>query len=163
MHVNEQSCVRPHISGVKRIYVVDDEQLIARTLCLILGIFGYEASMFFDAESAWEAIQQSAPDMVLSDVVMTGEMNGVDLAERLAVTHPRIKVMLISGQGMSSDALKRARERGFSPEIRMKPVAPRELLTSIEALLGSREQKLVRSSWPLSSNVLTTAAQVAAF
>ncbi len=157
MHAESYTSYTVKAPGKKRIYVVDDEQVIARTLCIILEMFGYEASMFFSAESALEAVQQAAPDLILSDIVMMGEMNGVELAELLAKTHPFINVMLISGQGLASDACRSAQKRGFSPEVRMKPIAPRELLARIEVLLGPREDKPVRRSWPLNHEALVAA------
>ena len=157
MHCSEQMCVTAHVPKKNRIYVVDDEQIIARTLCVILQRSGYEASMFFSAESALEAIQNSAPDLVLSDVMMMGEMDGVELAEVLSETHPLIKVMLISGQGMSSGSLKKANSRGFCPEIWIKPIAPKELLGKIGALLLPRQDKLVYQSCPMGQVALATA------
>ena len=158
MHGAEYTRVTAQTTQKKRIYVVDDEQVIASTLCTILELSGYEASMFFSAESAWAAIQNSAPDMVLSDVMMTGEMDGVDLAELLAATHPLIKVMLISGHGTSSDPLRRAQDRGFFPEIRTKPIAPKELLSRIKTLLGFREDKAMNCSWPMGQDAFAAAA-----
>lgn len=136
-------------AGKPKIYVVDDEQVIASTLCLILQRVGYDASMFFSAETALAAIHSAAPDLVLSDITMTGAMNGVDLAELLAQTHPLTKVLLVSGMGNSSYSLRNAKARGFVPEVRMKPISPPLLLAEIAGLLAKPASRSSHRSLPL--------------
>lgn len=136
MSIHECKCFASYVSQKKRVYVIDDEQVVARTLCWILEKSGYEASMFSDAKSALEQIQKVQPDLVLSDLLITGEMNGIDLAELLAAQYPGIKVMLLNGDPRSSGPLNRAQDRRFFPNIYMKPIAPPVLLNKIAALLA---------------------------
>ena len=52
--------------------VVDDDSEVAYYLELLLGS-DYQVVCRFNAESALEAITESVPDLILSDVVMPGK------------------------------------------------------------------------------------------
>ena len=119
-----------------RIYVVDDEQMIGQTLCLILRMSGYEATAFPSAESALLAIDARRPDLVISDVVLNGAMNGIEFAERLSRTHGTVEVLLMSGLGTFSEAYAAASSRGFTPNVRVKPVPPKLLLEEVKTKLA---------------------------
>jgi CheY-like chemotaxis protein len=71
----------------KRIFVVDDENVIADTLAAILRRAGYEASAFYDAQSALAQVEAARPELVISDVVMPG-MSGLDMAVLIRERHP---------------------------------------------------------------------------
>src|SRR5450631_1393180 len=60
-----------------RLLIVDDEQVIADSLALILGQFGYETTAIYSGERAVEAASALTPDVVISDVAMGG-MNGIE-------------------------------------------------------------------------------------
>jgi DNA-binding response OmpR family regulator len=114
----------------KRIYVVDDERTIADTLAVILRHAGYEASVFYDAQSALQEADSRTPDLVISDVVMPG-MSGVDMAVLIRERHPACKVLLFSGQADTVNVLETARSQGYDFELLAKPVHPTDLLARI--------------------------------
>lgn len=116
----------------KRVFVVDDEQCIADTLTTILRTCGYEAIALYDGESAWSACSKTAPDLVISDVVMPG-ISGIDLAIRIRERYPECKVLLFSGMAASSDLLEDARRQGYDFEVLAKPVHPADLLSRMAA------------------------------
>src|SRR5579871_6455104 len=62
-----------------RVLVADDEQVIANTLAIILNQAGFEARAVFSGEKAIEALDTFQPDMLISDVIMTG-MTGIEAA-----------------------------------------------------------------------------------
>ena len=61
-----------------RVLVADDEQVIANTLAIILNQAGFEARAVYSGEKAIEALDIFHPDMLISDVIMTG-MTGIGL------------------------------------------------------------------------------------
>lgn len=124
----------------KRIFVVDDEQVIARTVTLILELSGYEACMFLDAESALAEFRLSSPDLVITDVLLP-RMNGIAFAEQFLRENPSLHLILMSGQAASSDLVRHARERGFSVHVHAKPVHPQDLLAEIAKLLSRKESE----------------------
>ena len=114
----------------KRIFVVDDERIIADSLATILNNSGYEASSFYDAESALLACELGNPDCLITDVVMPG-MSGIDLAVEIRDRFPACQVLLFSGQAATSDLLTTVRGRGHDFDVLPKPVHPKDLLAKL--------------------------------
>jgi CheY-like chemotaxis protein len=113
----------------KRIFVVDDEVLIAETLARILRNSGYEA----DAGSALARCESCRPDLVISDVVMPG-MNGAEMAVLIRDRYPACKILLFSGQAYSMDVLAAVGKQGYGFELLAKPIHPTDLLAKIAGL-----------------------------
>jgi DNA-binding NtrC family response regulator len=115
----------------RRIFVVDDEFVVASTLALILRHKGYEAISFSAPLEVLEAARAEAPDLLISDVIMP-QFSGIDLAIRLQEQCPRCKVLLFSGQIATAGLLETARANGYDFEILAKPVHPTDLLKKIK-------------------------------
>lgn len=120
-------------SAAPLIYVVDDENIIAQTLATILIGAGFSAIAFNDPNAALIAFSAVRPDILLSDVVMPG-INGIELAIRIRQTHPRCKVLLLSGQLTTNDLLQKSKREGHNFDILAKPFPPDELLTKLHDL-----------------------------
>jgi DNA-binding NtrC family response regulator len=114
-----------------RIFVVDDEFIVASTLALILRHEGYDAQSFAAPQSVLEAARSEAPDLLISDVIMP-QFSGIDLAIRLQQQCPHCRVLLFSGQAATAGLLEDARSNGYDFEILAKPVHPTELLKKIK-------------------------------
>jgi CheY-like chemotaxis protein len=115
-----------------KVLVADDEQVIANTLAIILNQAGFEARAVYSGEKALEAIDTFAPDMLISDVIMTG-MTGIEAAIQTRERCPNCKILLFSGQAATADLLERARSQGHEFEILAKPVHPTDLLAKLRA------------------------------
>lgn len=118
-----------------RVFVVDDEPLIASTVGLILSQQGFEVTTFTNPLKALEAIQMRPPDLLLTDVVMP-ELSGIELAIVIRETCPSCKVLLISGQLATSDMLAASHKRGHDFAVLTKPVPPVEMIAGVRAGLG---------------------------
>jgi DNA-binding response OmpR family regulator len=116
-------------------FVVDDEHLIADTLVVILRRSGFSAFAFYDAASALEFAATVTPDIVISDVQMSG-MNGVDLAIALRKSAPEVKMLLFSGQASTADLLSKAHDNGYTFSVLAKPIYPTDLLAQVSSLMG---------------------------
>jgi CheY-like chemotaxis protein len=114
-----------------RVFVVDDEFIIASTLTTILKRHGFDAASFTDPLEALEAARLEVPDLLISDVVMPG-LSGIDLAIRLRESTPHCKILLFSGQAATADLLEAARENGHGFEVLSKPIHPTDLLRKIK-------------------------------
>jgi len=113
-----------------RVFIVDDEQIIAQTLAMILEQSGYAATAFFDPLQALLAASLNAPDLLISDVVMP-QLSGIDLAIQMQILCPQCKVLLFSGQAETGDLLRAARAQGHDFNLLSKPVHPTDLLRRI--------------------------------
>jgi DNA-binding NtrC family response regulator len=113
-----------------RISVVDDENVIASTLTLILRIKGFDATAFNAPLDALKAARIQAPDVLISDVVMP-QCSGIDLAILMKNQCPNCKILLFSGQAATADLLQTASDAGHHFEIMLKPVHPAEILRKI--------------------------------
>jgi len=115
------------IQSSRRVLILDDEQIIANTLALILNRNGYEAQAVYNAQDAISTAALLSPDVLISDVVMEG-MTGIDAAIRISELVPRCRIILFSGQAATADLLQRAEADGHHFEILVKPIHPRLLL-----------------------------------
>lgn len=115
-----------------KVLVADDEQVIANTLAIILNQAGFDARAVFSGEKAVEAIDSFRPDMLISDVIMTG-MTGIEAAIVARSKLPKCKILLFSGQAATADLLEKARQQGHEFEILAKPVHPTDLLAKLRS------------------------------
>jgi CheY-like chemotaxis protein len=113
-----------------RVLVADDEQVIANTLAIILNQAGFEARAVYSGEKAIESLDTFEPDMLISDVIMTG-MTGIEAAIATRAKRPKCKILLFSGQAATADLLEKARTQGHEFEILAKPVHPTDLLAKL--------------------------------
>lgn len=77
--------------------LVEDNAAMRRMTGRQLRGLGFHVIEAEDADKALDALNAKCPDLVVSDVVMPGSMDGVDLAEYIAETHPDLPVILASG------------------------------------------------------------------
>ncbi|HEY5997055.1 MAG TPA: ATP-binding protein, partial [Candidatus Deferrimicrobiaceae bacterium] len=95
--VSEAGPEAPTSGGHETVLVVEDEPSIRSLIQELLPPRGYKVLMACDArEALGHAAEQESIDLLLTDVVMPG-MNGRQLYEQVAVRHPGIKVIYMSG------------------------------------------------------------------
>ncbi|KPC49924.1 response regulator [Amantichitinum ursilacus] len=81
-----------------RILLVEDNDDVAEGIAAMLDTDGHVVSRVASAAAALEALQRDALlDVVLSDIHMPGEINGIDLAEAIKVAWPHLPVLLMTG------------------------------------------------------------------
>jgi CheY-like chemotaxis protein len=124
-------------SGAKlgRVLVVDDDELLRRVVGRMLEEAGYEVTLAGDGLEALSCISGSGVfDAVVADLRMP-RMGGRTLGDRLAVLHPELPILYISGY--TSDWQPELATRATSAFL-AKPFAESELLQSLRALLRNR-------------------------
>lgn len=113
-----------------RLLLVEDNAELAQATLSLLASFGVQVAHAADAE---EALRRLAPpdhgfDIVLSDVVMPGPLNGLALAQRLRLQHPSLPVVLMTGY---TSEIHKALAAGFL--VVSKPFVPEDLLNALAA------------------------------
>jgi DNA-binding NtrC family response regulator len=125
----------PQVLNQHRVFVVDDEHVIASTLAMILRSQGFDAKPFSSPLEALHATLSETPDLLISDVVMP-QLSGVELAIQIKHRFPGCKILLVSGQAATADMLVAARAEGHDFEVLSKPVHPTDLLRKIHSTMG---------------------------
>ena len=116
---------------VSVVFVVDDEEMITRSLALVLGREGFDVSCFTNPLEALERMKTVAPDLLISDVMMP-QLSGFELAMQTRKSRPECRILLFSA--VTSGLLRQTRKDGHDFRLLQKPVHPDELLLEIEML-----------------------------
>jgi DNA-binding response OmpR family regulator len=115
-----------------RILVVDDEPKLLQSLDYILSRQGFTVEAVDSAEAALAAIEAGAPDVVLTDVYMSGS-DGLELISTLRKRVRTFPIVAMSG-GVASETLVFARRLGADAAIR-KPFHKTELVDLLDYCL----------------------------
>jgi DNA-binding NtrC family response regulator len=123
----------------KKILIVEDEFIIADTLSRILKKGGYEISGIANTvKEALEIIELKKPDFVLIDIYLSGDLTGIDLANRLtSMNIPFIFVSANSNQQVL-EAAKKTNPYGFV----IKPFRDKDVIVALEIALYRYENSL---------------------
>jgi DNA-binding response OmpR family regulator len=113
-----------------RVLIADDEEVIANMLAIILNQAGFDAHAVYSGEKAVEWAKRFKPDMLISDVVMTG-ITGIEAATQVRAVLPRCRILLFSGQAANVDLLAEADAQSEEFEIVAKPIHPADLLARL--------------------------------
>jgi len=119
----------------KTVLLVEDNDEVAAALQPVLLSIGCEVTRLDRAAAAeeWLSRQARLPDVLLSDVVMPGEIDGLALAQRARVRFPGLRIILITGYAEQMEAISR---QGF--EVLPKPCSAEMLAAAIAGQDGQR-------------------------
>jgi signal transduction histidine kinase len=80
------------------VLLVEDDDEVASLVSDMLRELGYKVTRTASAEAALGALADDRPiDIIFSDIMMPGRMNGLDLAREAQRRRPRLPVLLTSG------------------------------------------------------------------
>src|SRR5678816_2562832 len=86
---------KPPIDGTDRILVVEDEETVRAIVGEQLRGLGYDVQLAGDADQALALLRSHRFDLVLTDVVMPGRLNGKDLADEVERSWPGTRVVFM--------------------------------------------------------------------
>jgi PAS domain S-box-containing protein len=125
-------------TGRESVLVAEDDPFVRSFAVTCLSNLGYRVIEAVDGREALQRLNDGAQaDILFTDVVMPGGMNGWELAERARQIRPGLKVLLTSGY-----ALETLAERGRLPPgaiIINKPYRKAELAKRLREALSVRE------------------------
>jgi two-component system nitrogen regulation response regulator NtrX len=105
------------------VLIVDDEPNIRRMVGALLASEGYEVRDAADGASGVARAAETTPDVVLLDLMMPGELDGLGTLARLRESAPDVPVIMMSGKAGLSDAVKATKLGAFN--FLEKPLSPR--------------------------------------
>ena len=155
-----------------RIMVVEDERIVALDLRKQLSNLGYNVvALAASGQTAIEKAQLTKPDLVLMDINLEGDIDGIDTAKAL---WEQLRIPVVFVTALAEDATI-ARAQAAKPfGYLVKPTDPREVNATIQSALSRRqaecelelrEERLrlaIHSAdlgvweWDMTTNILTT-------
>jgi two-component system phosphate regulon response regulator PhoB len=120
---------------MKRVLIVEDQPDIRKLIRMTLEFEDFEIHEASDGAFGLSMARATLPDIVLLDVMMPGELDGLQVCQRLkqdSVTR-YIKVVLLTARGQARD--REAGQQAGADEYLVKPFSPLQLIETIDRLL----------------------------
>src|SRR3954464_1136507 len=118
------------------VLIVDDEPNIRRMVGALLASEGYEVRDAADGQAGVARAAETSPDVVLLDLMMPGELDGLATLERIREASPDVPVIMMSGKAGLSDAVKATKLGAFN--FLEKPLSPEGVLLALASALELR-------------------------
>jgi signal transduction histidine kinase len=118
-----------------RILLVEDDQLVRDFTAEILRDLGYEVLEAGDADAGWEILATADRiDLLCTDIMMPGSMNGFQLAEKARGKRPDLKLVYMSGY--PDKAFETGKPANGSVPFIAKPFTGGELAAGVARAMG---------------------------
>jgi len=128
--------------GTKKVLVVDDDRDLVASIEAFLGARGYAVSTAHNGKEAYASIVKDRPDLIILDVMMDYDEEGMVLASALKTDGPThdIPILMLSGFNVQADVrdkvLASLMGQNLPAETFMeKPVRLADLAERVETLL----------------------------
>ena len=122
-----------------KVLVVDDDPDFVKVTAKVLKRAGHEIMSASNGAKALQAMRQTAPDIVLLDIMMSYVLDGLDVSREMA-EDPDLKdipvILVTSLTGVRGDGLLPTDEYIPVNEWLSKPVDPQTLLARVDEVLA---------------------------
>src|SRR5215213_9383972 len=122
------------------VLIIDDEPNIRRMVGALLGAEGYDVRDASDGSAGVMRAAENEPDVVLLDLMMPGDTDGMGTLERLREKHPDCPVVMMSGKAGLSDAVRATKLGAFT--FLEKPLTPEGVLLALASAMELRRARL---------------------
>ena len=116
------------------IYVVEDDDAIARLVVMALHDFGFATEVFRNGATVLRRLQTERPDLCVIDLGLP-DMDGIELLRQIA-TVSSSGMLILTGRGHTVDRVM-GLELG-ADDYMVKPFEPRELVARVRSILRRR-------------------------
>ncbi len=116
------------------IYVVEDDDAIAKLVVAALHEFGYATEAFRSGAAVLRRLQAERPDLCVVDLGLP-DMDGIELVRQIAAISSS-GVLILTGRGHTVDRIM-GLELG-ADDYMVKPFEPRELVARVRSILRRR-------------------------
>lgn len=115
-----------------KILVVDDEADVCETCVMYLENNGFDARGAVTSKEAFEYLDNFKPEIVVLDINLREQYNGVDILKKALEINPETKAIMLTGLEKGNDA-KEALKCGAKIIIK-KPITISDLKEAIEGI-----------------------------
>ena len=140
--------------SVKKILAVDDDRDLVASIEAFLGARGYAVTTAGNSKEAYKRIVEDKPDLIVLDVMMDYDEEGMVLAGALKTDGPTrdIPIIMLSGFNVQKDVREKVLASLMGQDwpaesFMQKPVRLAELAERIEMLLSRMDER--RKPWPI--------------
>lgn len=128
-------------SAAARVVLVDDNDEVRTVTATFLEDAGFRVEQANSAQAGLEVLERDGADILVSDLIMPGGMDGLAFANEARRRWPELPVILVSGYSSSA---ARATELGYT--LYMKPFAMAELAKGIRMHVGCSGSALAETA-----------------
>lgn len=121
---------------MKRILIVEDLEPLAQVEEMIFSMNGYDVRVAHTGEEALVAAAEFHPDLVLLDLVLSGDLDGAQFLARLRSRRDGAQPKVLVVSGMVSDGVAADLRESIGADAMAKPFSIPDLSRRIEALLS---------------------------
>lgn len=115
-----------------QILVVEDDRELRDLFCTVLTENGYNALAASDGLSAFDVLEHSHVDLIISDVMMPN-MDGFEMTRSLGESGYQMPILMITAKQSAAD--KHEGFRSGTDDYMVKPIDVNEMIWRVEALL----------------------------
>jgi signal transduction histidine kinase len=116
-----------------RALVVEDQESVLRTVIRMLKALGFKVVSAMSADAALDELESAGPfDLLFTDIVLPGIMDGVALAEEIRARSPNTRILLTSG--FTEHSLSAADLNSSDVEFLMKPYKKQDLQSKFSGM-----------------------------
>ena len=116
---------------MKRILVVDDEEMIVRTVKAYLDQEGFKTYTAYDGEEALRAFNEKGPDLIVLDLMLP-KLSGIEVTRKIRSTST-VPIIMLTAKASEADRVV-GLELGADDYV-VKPFSPGELVARVRAVL----------------------------
>ncbi|MCD6135205.1 response regulator transcription factor [Candidatus Bipolaricaulota bacterium] len=116
---------------MKRILIVDDEEMIVRTVKAYLDQEGFKTYTAYDGEEALRAFNEKGPDLIVLDLMLP-KMSGIEVTKKIRASST-VPIIMLTAKASEADRVV-GLELGADDYV-VKPFSPRELVARVRAVL----------------------------
>jgi DNA-binding response OmpR family regulator len=118
--------INSYDSKMKNILIVEDETIFALDLKRILSKSGYNVlRVFTEGARAVEFARQEKPDVILMDISLKGELNGVDAAKEIYKSYKPMVIFISALDKLAFDFT------GLQYKFMSKPILDKNLISML--------------------------------
>ena len=122
---------------MKRVLVIDDEQITADTLGLIFRKQGFDAQVAYTVDAALDYVRVYLPQLILCDITMPGR-DGLEFMVELTRMNSSCPVIVLTGYLTNlSPVREQIRKMPQSTHVFIKPCPPEEILRQATRMLSA--------------------------